>query len=492
MFSSGLLFVILSTDQGAPFEMLQIHVLIVQHGRRQPRREWIEDSTSELLLHEWAESCSLWPQSLLNNEADPIEVALCLDRDSLARGFESHFIRRVIEQAHKSMWGAKVYVIVDDSAPLLSAASLTAGEGETPEWLEELLKYKIADILRWPMKRDTDYGKAFKRSANRIQQVLAAALDRHWKCLVQTPPQLSLEQESLLSPFLVDSFNELHDENCLIVIPEERQEDFVKRLKRRLQSASGFEIIIGFVDRISDPPEELEEFCKSKGYALVRFHGMLELYSFMHKLNPVRLEVSERHSIPVRMDGTRAFQSAMPPLLLVTHSYQPGDKLGCLMAATDTWELIKDLADDIATIHPAIDCAKLTNILEERNHLLAWIHIGHGEDDGLIRAGDGLPHPADDWLSCFGAYESSLALAVFSSCNSAAVAKRFAQSGARVAIGFTNRVHKKVCIEITKRVVTAALKTNGARDEILKAFTFGRKRLKSDDREAVPVAFWAC
>jgi hypothetical protein len=41
------------------------------------------------------------------------------------------------------------------------------------------------------------------------------------------------------------------------------------------------------------------------------------------------------------------------------------------------------------------------------------------------------------------------------------------------------------------RVVKAALHSNGAREAILKGFGEGRKVLKIEDPDAIPVAFWA-
>jgi hypothetical protein len=481
--------------------MLQIHVLILQHGRKEPRRDWWElydphrrvDNDYPLLIDKWAESCGLWPQSLINGDPEPITVALCLDKESIAAGYELPFIRRVIEQAHKSMWGAKVFVIIDDSAPLLSAVSETASESEIPEWFKTLVEHKVADILRWPIKENTDFDKAVTRSESRMETVVDCGQDRHWKCLVQSPPELSREQQSLLKPFLIDSFNELKDQNCLILISEERQEDYLKRLKRKLKSiTAGGEIMIGFVDRMTDPPPDLETFCDSKRFRLVRFHGIVEVYSLLRRLNPVKLDELESYSVPVRTQRP-SFKSGMPPLLLLTHSYKSGANHECLAAAYDSWELTKDLSDGMVKIYPAISCVKLAGILEVMDHLLAWIHIGHGiEGEGLFEAEREVYQPADTWVGCFAAYQSSLALAVFSACESATVAKRFAESGARVAIGFTNKVHKDICIELTKRVVKAALETNGARDAILKAFIVGRNVLNSDDEKAMPVAYWAC
>src|SRR5205807_1591020 len=129
----------------------------------------------------------------------------------------------------------------------------------------------------------------------------------------------------------------------------------------------------------------------------------------------------------VRVDDP-VFRSHAPQLL-ITHSYSTSDERGCPAAARDVWELLKDLGGlATVTINPAVRCVELAEILEDLGHVLAWIHIGHGDNEnGLQQSGDGLFKSADDWLSSFAGYRSSLALALFSSCRSAMVAERFAQ-----------------------------------------------------------------
>jgi hypothetical protein len=221
---------------------------------------------------------------------------------------------------------------------------------------------------------------------------------------------------------------------------------------------------------------------------------VVELYYFLLRLN----RESRRHTKyvqlakSVRVGESPTFKSHAPQLL-ITHAYLRGKSADAVAAASDVWELIKELDNTSRVkIYPAVKCVKLADMMEELHHILAWIHIGHGNDkEGLQQADDELFKSAQDWLNSFAGYRSSLALALFSSCRSASVAKHFAASGAGVTIGFERDVHQNVCAHLTKRVVRKALHSNGSRDAILEAFVEGRKVLEIEDRDALPVAFWA-
>jgi len=86
------------------------------------------------------------------------------------------------------------------------------------------------------------------------------------------------------------------------------------------------------------------------------------------------------------------------------------------------------------------------------------VHFGHGQgEQGLQEALSGLFEPPERWLACFAAYGRSLALAFFSSCQSAPVARRFASAGAGVAIGFEQEVPPAACQILATIVVGTAL-----------------------------------
>lgn len=477
--------------------MAEVLVLILQQGTHQIVDSWTETDDAPLKLNKWKKNSSFWPERLLEDMPEPMEVFLCLDKELLAEGCDSPFLHHVIQQANRSMWAARVYVVVDRE---------WQPEDRDPEqpgpflWAEELLENNVSDILEWSLTLDSNYSEAARRSRERMGMLFNHPPSRPWKCLFRTPLSLSREEEYLLSPYSVDSLSELDDENCLVVL-RPPDDGYLEYTEETLKKTKGYEVMVGVVDRLERPPSDLVKLCRKRGCGPVRFHGVVELYYFLQQLNNPRLNhlrlshaklINETKATPVRVVENPRFKSHSPQLL-ITYSYLPGQPDSCLIAASDTWELVKDLPGNVRVkIYPAIKSARLAEILRELGHVLAWIHIGHGDEEkGLQQAEDELFKSAEEWLKSFAEYKSSLALTMFSSCRSAAVARRFAEAGVGVAIGFTREVHQKVCVELTKRVVEAAVETNGERSAVLKAFSAGREILEIDDPNASPVAFWA-
>ncbi|MET0624381.1 MAG: hypothetical protein ABW250_15475 [Pyrinomonadaceae bacterium] len=480
--------------------MEAIRVLISQRGVHTIKEEWEEENgessvVDDSRLEVWSRGAVLWPEGWLKGEPSPMEVLLCFDSELLRLGYDESFVRRVVARSHQSMWGAKVYIVVDNDArlPFHALGARQDGNG-FHSWVEELLRSGVSDVLQWPPRKEESLSAAAALSEERMRGLVTDVTVREWKCYVRTPPDLGVERASFLAPYLVRSTRELGEANCVLVLqgpPEDAAElAKVKKLIRRLlEQRPGRRLIVGLIDESTKPPAALEAFCaETRGCYLVWFHGVVELYYFLRKLSLLNRE--EPTPVPVIENAT--FRSHAPRLL-VTHSYQPGDKHGCLAAAQDVWELIRDLRGKFkVTVYPAVKCVNLPRVLDGLGDVLIWVHIGHGDDArGLQQADDPVFKSADDWLSGFAEYGSSLALAVFTSCYSAPVARRFAESGVGVSVGFTREVHKRVCREVTTRVVKAALMSNGSRESILKAFEAGRRLLSIEDKKAMPVAFWA-
>jgi hypothetical protein len=466
--------------------MAAIRVLISQRDSHKVLADWWEEDSSPSRQENWERAASLWPEKCLVDQPDPVAVYLRVAGESSPEGYEESFVRGVVERARIATWGAKVYLVVDHEAGQLIPA-VGGGRPARPRWLETLHESGVSDILQWPMQGVSTYAEAAARSEARMRKLISDVPNRSWKCVIHTPPHLGPEQESFLAPYLASSLKKLEDENCLLVLQGKR-ENHMRFVRRALRQRPDYRVIIGVIDQIEEPPRELKEFCHDEGYELVRFHGLVELYYFLRRLN----SINETETTPVPVVREPVFRSHAPQLL-ITHSYTARDKSGCLTAAHDTWELTKDLRGAAKVkIYPAVKCVKLADILDELQQVLVWVHIGHGDDlRGLQEADDELFKSAEDWLNSFAGYKSSLALAMFSSCRSASVAKHFAESGVGVSIGFAQDVHKKACVHLTKRVVKAALESNGSRTAILEAFREGRKVLGTADPHALPVAFWA-
>jgi len=471
-----------------------IRVLILQQGFREFVDTWTENTQSSPNVEKWKESSTFWPKRLLQGQLEPMQVFFCLDEKVLKEGFETPRLHRLIQQAHYAMWDANLYFVVEKG---WQPVWLDPEELEPYRWMEDLLENKVADILEMSVKSSSNYTEAAKRSRERMDKLPRDRTHHQWKCLFQDLQMLTIEEERLLAPYLVESPARLAGDNCLIVFRFQK-EGYLIQLQQMVEGVQAGELMIGWVDRLR-PPKDLESFCSSKGYELVWLHGIAELYYFLQKLNRPPLAISPvtherllgKEATPVRVVNSRF--RPYNPQLLITHSYLSAEADNCFTAATDTWELIGDRADNVKVeIYPAIKSVKLAAIVSQFDHLMAWIHIGHGDaEKGLQQSDDELFMSASDWIKSFAAYKFSLPLVLFSSCYSRTVAQKFAEAGVGVAIGFTEAVNKRVCAELTKRVVNAALKFNGERIAILMAFLDGHDVLTTVDSKAAPVAFWS-
>ncbi len=478
--------------------MAEVRILILQQGEHEIADVWTENDSSDLNLQKWKKNSSEWPARLLKDRDRPMEVFICLHKELLAEGCDPPFLHRVIRQAQKSLWAANLYVVVDR---WWEPEDRGLEQSDPYGWAEGLLENRVSDILEWSLKPTSNFSEAALRSRTRMRMLSGHLPSRQWKCLFPTPLSVSREEEYLLDPYLVNTPEELGDENCLLVL-RSLGVGYLEYVEEKLRQTAGREVMVGVIDRlVRRLPLDLERLCARSGGGPVRFHGVAELYYFLRQLNNPMLDalrrnntrlIREVNATPVQVAEDPKFNSHSPQLL-ITYSYLPGEPDSCLTAAGDTWELISELPSNVRVkIYPAIKSDKLAEILKEMGHLLAWIHIGHGDEEkGLQQSEDELFKSADEWLKGFADYKSSLALALFSSCSSARVAQRFAEAGAGVAIGFTRRVHQRACSSLTKKVVQVAVETNGERGAMLNAFSVGREFLEIDDPDASPVAFWA-
>lgn len=472
--------------------MAAVRVLISQ-GSRTILRDWEEDDPSRLHQDNWRLSSTLWPQKWIEDHSTPPErprVFLCLDEESLAEGFDLEFLAKLTNQARPYMWGSEIYVLLHTETPLINPITQIP-RPSTEEMFKHLLEKGVVDVLHWSFP---NVGDAAGRSANRMKQISIPDPGWPWKCFVHQPPNLGPQQERFLDPFLIHSTNELGKENCLIVFQENRDPD---RCMRYLEHVPRLNlpgaVMIGVIDRIGELPTDVKKLCKQLGYQLVQFHGLVELYYFLLRLDQasqIRPELLDfAFSIHVRQ---RIFEYHRPKLL-ITHSYSPDAEDDCVAAAHDTWELTKEVQGAAEVIiYPAVHVSGLADALDKLQDVFAWVHIGHGTVGGMKQSGDDLYKPAENWLGAFGGVgRSSLPLAIFASCNSAAMAERFAAAGAGVAIGFKEGLAQDQAAALTKRLVMAALNSAGSQDRILSEFWSRRRLITGTDENNRPVAYWS-
>lgn len=471
--------------------VMTVRIVVLQRGSPHILQEWREEP-GWLRDDYWQESSCYWPEGVLNNRPEPIDAFLCLERETLAEGYDAVHMREVIQQAHDAMWGAELRVVVDQRLLLEGQRKFRESrEG----WFRMLLDNGISDIIELPIDPtdNTPFAEAAARSRKRDQILTTNRIDGDWKCLLYKTPDPASEIEAFLAPFLVRSTSDVVGENCLIVLRDRCDDDGLEFVRSVLERLSPGRVMVGVLDEVEEPPLELKLLCAKKACELVRFCGLFELQYFLRKLVAAGeiCTCSQSRTDAVQVISEPLF-SNRPPQLLITHSFTPTDVIGCYAAARDVRRLRRAVSNQLQTeIHPAVQCVTLPDVLGRLRPLLAWVHIGHGGGTKGLQQAGGAFKTAEEWLKCFACYQSSLALAVFSSCRSERVARSFAEAGVGVAIGFVDDVPKRVCGLLTQVVVAAALRSNGERHEILQAFQQGSKLLAKEYPSAKPVSFWS-
>jgi hypothetical protein len=476
---------------------MPVRVVIARHGGSF-LQDWEEEEHPPLKEDQWEQAARLWPGGLLSDSANPPEVFLCLDPESLAENYETDLLGKVIRKAHASMWGANLYVVVDKRLRIEEQHEL---DDIRREWFEVLLKNGVSDVLEMNVNKIS--AKLLQVAAKRAQ-ARSETLKRHipsmrWKCLV---PEFWMDGELFLGDFSTDVLPE-DSSNCLIALRDctDSRREFVADALKKPQTGK---VLVGLLDAVDiswsqefedqrklEQRKRLEQLCKDHFGRLIIFHGLFELHYFLQRLDAVyeKHEVILKHAeiVSVRQN----FFSPHAPQLLVTHSFNPGDHTGAVAAARDVYTLYtlrRELCDKFEiVVHPAMQITGFYDRLKELKQLLAWVHIGHGDGaNGLQQAG-GLYKSAQEWIACLAEHHKSLSLAVFSSCTSGDVARKFAEAGVGVTIGFRKNVPKNLCGEMTVKVVEAAFYSGGNRDKIIDAF----QRVKGMFPNEEPVIFCA-
>jgi hypothetical protein len=215
----------------------------------------------------------------------------------------------------------------------------------------------------------------------------------------------------------------------------------------------------------------------------VEVGGDFELWYLLLRLNE---HVGERqpedpfsvHS--VRLSPNHRFVRAeyeKQPELLLTSTFELAQVGQSLAAAREVGEIVHRIPFGMKRrIEIGTTPERLSVILEpiKPDVGLVWIHIGHGEGrSGLRVPGDGSVG-IDSWLDILG--KRDLRLALFLTCDSDEIARRFAEEGASVAIGFHGQVESDKTWHLAVEVIKAIVAEGTRGGTILAGFGEGLPR----------------
>lgn len=453
----------------------------------------------------------------------PVEIFLYL-RDGLHDSIYNYgILEETVAAARDHAWGGRLYVVWE-SVPA-TMFEPTFGEGSDQILLARsfcaFLREGVTDLLEITRRDKPGEGVTFE-DEKRILRGCAVASERRRDALRAAVSEdgwgYVLRSEAWL---LEDLLKELLTEGCLpasgsnhVAIfdavprfgPKELLDKFrrVNRTNAGIVAATpeGYSRDLDYQCTIGAPPLEL-----------VTFNGIFEIVYALLQLNKAR-----RHdgaaggfagNVPVDIEAVELSASRFFPAsgsrpssrLLITSAFHPGEERDqSIAAAREVGEMLRALPFHLdIEVHPCITCESLPDLLES-GEFAAWIHLSHGEDSkGLYEPQSEEYASPERWLACFTSYRNSLRLALFSSCESAVVARLFAESGVGVAIGFKKEVLVEATRLLVSTVVRAAMQLGGDEESILAAFRDACERLAArtialDGRDvsyiaAQPVAF---
>jgi hypothetical protein len=479
---------------------MMMDVFALLHGDELHFSHWREVARPAAGVYQFDQE--RWPDLALALTAMPPddrgrthELFLCLRDETLAGSHNRRVLEELLKTAVQRSWGAHLYLGIDDR--------LSARQWRNPnpqglrEWLAQALAGGVTDLLELRFAEHIS-GAALRRAADwslerqaRMREMLGAA---GWKCYVpgQQPP--------LLGDFVIP-FNQLkYHEKFLLVFDKDAREariPLLRRLRRNYPLAWLVVVFCGGRDA------QAEAVCRELDLKFVHCVGTFELLYFLAHLERANKRPGYRLSGLMPEDGevqpaaNQVFsrdRARGGPLVLLTNSFD--DPRDCLEAAHDAGELrrVVPVSADYR-VCPNLARVGLAHLLRETLPLAAWVYLGHGDKRQRLQNG-GTFEPAKSWLQRFAGYQGALPLVFFGACRSAAVARRFAEMGAGVAIGFAGDVLPQACRLLARPVVAALLQAWDdpavpLTEVILDAYEKGRRDLQASAlAQAQPVAYF--
>lgn len=450
--------------------------------------DWRED---------WREFTTALARRAASGESTPVDVYICLRSDE-GNWDNRRSFNEIYTSVQNHTWCANLYVVVNPLVDMHKEQLEVLASRRL--WLESALKGGVDDILLLPHDRISDLLKTLRNrsdAAEERRQHLAAMVSNQnpWHCLTSVTIW-----GHFLDAYVGHLPSRMEQDNFIVAVEKKpSQLRYINELLERNLTGNLAVALVGPPDR--SVPNNIKQFCQEKGLIQLRFSGILELHLFLMRLNQInRLHAgrSEDERIqPVNIVEPVIFGPATSVRdigLLLTSAFDPCEPEDCLSAAHDVGLLRRNLPlHTKLLVHPAVSCSLLPDLLQAMPEQMVWVLLGHGDGaSGVMEFTSGSYAAPDKWLNCFSAYTGSLVLAFFSSCRSVEIARRFAQAGACVSVGFAADVLPRACQKLAEQVVHAALRTKGDRGEILQAFKYGCRVLKAEGLDAAdPVAFFS-
>jgi len=337
--------------------------------------------------------------------------------------------------------------------------------------ISERINTRAPDRLRGALR---DSASATK---DRRTMLNASVGHRPWRCVL--PPEEGRLAEFLGTGLIVNPYMP-QSADVLILLssddPKVQRGDVERHLKQ-----SGGESRCRVVTYMVRPTLELQQYCEAERLSVpIEVRGGFELWYLLMRLNEHAVEhrPEDSYSVhPVRLAESASLQVKKrdePPSVLVTSAFNVNEAGQWLLAANDVGELLYRVPHGFSRrTELSLPPERLKDILGNWP-VSVWIHIGHGHGkSGLWVPGEG-DVGAERWIQCFRGRH--LRLALFLTCQSDGIARRFAEEGASVAIGFEGDVESDKSWQLAAEVVDAIVSEGAHGGAVLAGFRAGLPR----------------
>ena len=499
-----------------------VDVVFLEQGDTKPLRSgghlfaWREVGQFGVKTEKWEQSAQELVRMAVAGGLDPLEVFLCLKVDQPEDLLKRNFLADLVRAACIHGWGANVYVVVDSVwdplNDLIEGGILYDRLDSLCLWFEAIYEAGATDVIQASIKPSeqvyvwddpVSLGNLLTGADSSRRRHEALLPEGNWKGLRRREDQVL---KWFLTPFEIysDSLFPPSVQGNIVTILEDSSPARQKKMVDSALIASHGKHLVA-MRRSWAASDYIERLKSDKRLRTVGYRGSFELRYLFHLLDTGRQSVANHAA--GRVDFVAANNPAFfntvqidePPGLLVSNAFHPAHPpIGAwhiLQGAREVGEsTIRRPSHTKYVVQPAVGCGSLPGVIRSLpRNLTAWLHVGHGDRRLGLQEASGDFHLAQRWLDCFKGHAArggSLALAIFSACETEDIARRFAQAGVGVAIGFEQPVPGDACRLLTAPIINAALRSRGDRDAILQAFHAGCAELQiSGHPDPGPAAF---
>lgn len=444
----------------------------------------------------WEDFCETEVRRAQRGDYSGCTAFICLPGDGLAVAPDEQVLEQILNDIRRYSWGAESFLVTPKRQP--GGSQLAENLASLERFLKLALRRRVQGLLQVDSSLEIYQADGpeppicatlWKAVNRQRRHTLVSGPDLSWRCLLpeESLALRQLEGQRRVLGALEQPWKQEGGSNLLVVVNRAASDDQVQTITRAC--AHFPERRKAVVALGTNASSSLNEYCRSHELGeAVYLQGILELWYFLLALNH-RGEVFQGAAEPrlveaVEIEAHPRFsrgrdRSGLPGLLL-TNSFDPMEPGHCHAASADAGTLL-DLAPLAMPyqVERMLNPERLGEILGQERPPRIWVHSGHGEArKGLQTQPLGQFVASEAWVGCLRAKDVPLDLVLLLTCDSAEIARRFAQAGVPFSIGFEGEIPTSAPGRLAEEVLKAVFSQGLTAVAALDGFYRGVDRLK--------------